>query len=65
MDKHEGPYTEEMMKFYEEQLLRIATQEPMFKSTRKLTWKEKLHNKYLNAIDVLYEKLTGHTPYEE
>ena len=56
---------DQMKKYWDQQLIKIATQEPMFKSTRKLTWKEKLHNKYLNLIDVIYEKLTGHCPYEE
>ena len=56
---------DQMRKFYEQKLVEMATQEPIFKSTRKLTWKEKLHNKYLNHIDSIYEKLTGHCPYEE
>lgn len=56
---------DQMRKFYEQKLVEMATQEPIFKSTRKLTWKEKLHNKYLSLIDSIYEKLTGHCPYEE
>ena len=56
---------DQMRKFYEQKLVEMATQEPIFKSTSKLTWKEKLHNKYLNLIDAIYEKLTGHCPYEE
>ena len=56
---------DDMRKFYDQRLIEMATQEPMFKSTHKLTWKEKLHNKYLNLIDAIYEKLTGHCPYEE
>lgn len=56
---------DQMRKFYEQKLVEMAIQEPIFKSTRKLTWKEKLHNKYLNLIDSIYEKLTGHCPYEE
>ena len=56
---------DEMRKFYEQRLIELATQEPIFKSTYKLTWKEKLHNKYLNLVDAIYEKLTGRCPYEE
>ena len=55
-----------MKKFWDKRLVELATQEPMFKSTpRKLTWKEKLRNKYLDLVDRIYEKLTGHCPYEE
>lgn len=56
---------DEMKKFWDQKLVEIATAEPLFQSTRKLTWKEKLHNRYLNLIDAIYEKLTGHCPYEE
>lgn len=56
---------DEMRKFYEQQLIKMATEEPMFKSSKKLTRREKLHSRYLNLIDYLYEKLTGHCPYEE
>ena len=54
-----------LRKFYSDKLVEMATAEPVFKTTQKLTWKEKLHNRYLNLIDALYEKLTGRCPYEE
>lgn len=57
---------EEMKKYWEQKLIEAA-QEPnaFFKSRYPVTWKQRLHNRFLNAVDWIYEKLTGHDPNEE
>jgi hypothetical protein len=57
---------EEMKKYWEQKLLEAA-QEPtfLFKSKYPVTWRQRLHNRYLDIIDRIYEKLTGVNPHEE
>ena len=57
---------DDMKKYWEQKLLEMA-QEPteLFKTRYPVTWRQRLHNRFLNAVDWIYEKLTGHCPYEE
>ncbi len=52
--------SDEMKKFWDKKLLEMA-QEPrnIFNCKYPVTWRQRIHNKYLNIIDRIYEKLTG------
>lgn len=57
---------EDMKKYWEKELLKLAEKPTdLFRVTYPVTWKQRLHNRYLDLIDAIYEKLTGHCPYEE
>ena len=52
---------DELKRFWENKLLEMA-QEPkdLFRCKYQVTWRQRIHNKYLDIIDRIYEKLTGH-----
>ena len=37
----------------------------LFGSVSPLTWRQRLHNRCLDVVDWIYEKITGHDPHEE
>lgn len=57
---------EEVRKYWDQKLLEtLEDPSPLFKSTYPVTWRQRLHNKYIDLIDNIYQKLTGRWPYEE
>ena len=56
---------DEMRKYWDRKLVEMIEQEPLFKSTDPVTWKLRLHNRWLDLIDSIYHKLTGSWPHEE
>lgn len=58
---------EEQKKYWEQKLLESVLEEPtpFFRSRYPVTWRQRLHNRYLRVVDKIYELLTGRDPNEE